>query len=587
MFIGTRQNADEIAARVQQLEAENARLRKQVSAAAQEKDALEQKLAASENSLARVRAAYVAALEQLQLAKRRLFVAKAERREAIPEQLELDGLFAQVQKLEAELAKAELANAESDGDSSSSSKKGRNTTKAVGPKPTGRRDLAKSDLPLVRVEILDDMLEKTAERIGFEDSWKLGYERGGRRRIQVARAVYKLPSASSSPEEQTAYRFVTAEAPRELFRRGLLAPDLIAHLLVAKYMLGVPFARQESLWALQGEGVDRGTMSRYAEDAGATLGAIVEVSRRHAMDTAFCLATDATGVAIQPTPLADGKRQPCRKGHFFVVLADQDYVFFEFQPKHTSKAVCEMFRGFSGYLQADANAVYDALFRGKVSPALWEEPVDPPPKEVGCWAHCRRNFWDAAVCKHAEGVTGLRAIDALFATDRPLWDLPPSRRQLLRLERLTPLLDAFFTWVREELNKERPRGLVSKALGYALRQESALRRFLDDPRLKLDNNASERNIRPISIGRKNWLFFGSDDHAEAAANLFSLVATCKLHGVDPESYLAEVIRVMPYWPRERYLELSPRFWAETRTRLVADELARPIGHITLPSPAAE
>jgi hypothetical protein len=101
------------------------------------------------------------------------------------------------------------------------------------------------------------------------------------------------------------------------------------------------------------------------------------------------------------------------------------------------------------------------------------------------------------------------------------------------------------------------------------------------------NNASERNIRPISIGRKNWLFFGSDDHADAAANLFSLVATCKLHGIDPEGYLTEVIRVMPYWPRERYLELSPRFWAETRTRLVADELARPIGHITVPSPAAE
>lgn len=260
--------------------------------------------------------------------------------------------------------------AEGDGDSSNSSKKGRNTTKEAGPKPTGRRDLAKSDLPLVRVEILDDMLEKAAERIGFEDSWKLGYERGGRRRIQVARAVYKLPGASANPEEQTACSVVTAEAPRELFRRGLLAPAPIAHSLVAKYVLGVPFARQESLQALQGEGVDQGTLSRYVEDAGATLGAIVEASRRHAMETAFCLAMDATGVAIQPTPLADGKRHPCRKGHLFVVLADKDCVFFELPLKHTSKAVCEMFWGFSGYLQADANAVYDALFRGKVSPTL-------------------------------------------------------------------------------------------------------------------------------------------------------------------------------------------------------------------------
>jgi transposase len=445
--------------------------------------------------------------------------------------------------------------------------------------------LALSTLPLIRVEITHPELEGKAERIGFEESWKLGYERGGQRRILVARVVYRL--AEKDPETG-ALQIVKAEAPKELVRRSLLSASLIAHVLIAKYVLGVPFARQESLYQLMGEGLDRSTMCRYAEDIGATLGAVVDAMAHEAKTTAFCLSTDATGVAIQPTFIGDGKRQPCRKGHFFVVLADKDHVFFEYQPKHTSKAVSEMFRGFHGYIQADANAVYDALFRGGTSVTLWnEEPEDPPPKEVGCYSHCRRNFWDAAVCKHPEGLTGMKMIDALFAADAPLWKLPPSQRQLQRHQKLLPMVNAFFDWVREESQKQRPRGLVSKALGYALRQEAPLRRFLDDPRLKLDNNGAERAIRPITTGRKNWLFCGSDDHAQAAANLFSLVASCKLHGLDPELYLTELIRVMPYWPRQRYLELCPRYWLATRARLDPRELELPVGHITVPPPATE
>lgn len=98
----------------------------------------------------------------------------------------------------------------------------------------------------------------------------------------------------------------------------------------------------------------------------------------------------------------------------------------------------------------------------------------------------------------------------------------------------------------------------------------------------MTNNASERALRSIAVGRKAWLFFGSDDHAQAAANLFSLIASCLLHGLDPENYLADVFRVMPYWPRDWYLELSPKHWAATRARLVEAELALPLGHITVP-----
>lgn len=557
-----------------------------------EKAALTERLEDAEASLERVRRAYTHALEQLQLLRRRLYVASAERAEVDATQLAFDAMFEQVQALSQSLDEAALAEGDEGGDDAGDDGKTKRKRKTP---PTGRRDLADTDLPVIRVELTDSEFEGKAERIGFEESSRLGYERGGARRIVVARAVYKVadpePAAdapvASSPTTEAPPRIVTTPLPRELFRRALLAPSMIAHVLVSKYLLGVPFYRLEQSFSLQGFSLDRGTMSRYAEDVGATLGAIVEAMRDEAMRTAFCLSTDATGVRIQPGPLQERQRGPCRKGHFFVVLADRDHVFFEYQERHTSAAVCSMFKGYSGYLQADAHAVYDALFAGRPPVGRPPDPEQgPPPKEVGCWSHCRRGFWEAAVCKQAVGVEGLRRIDAIFAADRTLADLPPSTRQRRRQERVRPLVDAFFAWVEAQAVVPRPRGYATSALGYARHQVGPLRRFLEDGRLRLENNASERALRPIASARKSWLFFGSDDHAQAAANLFSLVASCKLHGLDPESYLADVLRVMADWPRARYLELAPRYWADTRARLDDRELARPIGRVTVPPPRA-
>ncbi|WP_437999670.1 IS66 family transposase [Sorangium sp. So ce185] len=595
--------------------------------------AAKSELVGARDALAQLRRAYTRALEQLQLLRRRLFVAKAERAEVSAEQLAFDSMFLEVQRLEKALDAAERKSGDERQHDDPKGPKRR-------PGGKGRRDLSESDLPVVRIELSCPELDATAMRIGVEETSRLGYERGGMRRIVLARVVYKAersvtdasssaegeaaplqvvakevptptpavsvspedtaaagaPSASSAPLDtppsaptgETCTVFITTPLPKELFRRSFLAPSVVAHILTSKYLLGVPFYRLEQQLELQGASLDRGTMCRYAEDVGATLGAIVEAARKEAFETAFCLSTDATGVSIQPGPIQerkDKKPGPCRKGHFFVVLADKDHVFFEYQPKHTSAAVCEMFRGFSRYIQADAHAIYDALFRGTPPRgASADEGRGPPPTEVGCWSHCRTNFWEAAVCKHELGVEGLRRINALFAADRTLADLAPAQRKVRRDAAVRPLVDAFFAWVKAEHARPRERGLVSTALGYALNQEQPLRRFLDDGRLRLENNASERALRSIAVARKAWLFFGSDDHASAAANLFSLVASCKLHHLDPEAYLADVIRVMPYWPRERYLELAPRYWARTRARLVAEEMKLPLGPITVPPP---
>lgn len=576
---------------------------------AAEVSSLRDELARARGALANLRVRYHQLLEELHLLKRRLVVAKAERLDDVAEaQLAFDKLLAETQALEKVLDATDGAHADSEAMAEAEPEPKGKRRRRTGPPPTGRRDLDESELPEVRIEIPDPELEGKAERIGVEVTSRVAYERGGHRRLVTERIVYKEimqdePSPQSAQTEgsttdggpaaapkEPRFRIVTAPAPKEIVKRGMLAPSMIAHLLAMKYLLGVPFYRYEQQCAREGFRLDRGTMCRYSEHVGATLGCIVEAARKEAIATAFCLSTDATGVAIQPTRLDDGKRQPCRKGHFFVTLADKDHVFLDFQSKHTSLTVWNMFKGFSGYVQADAHIIYDALFKGVAPDGADDEPGErgPPPLEVGCFSHARRKYWEAAVCKHSLGVDGVRRIDAIFAADRELAKLAPAQRKQRRDETVRPLVDAFFTWARGEYDKLEGRGLVATALGYSVRHEQAFRRFLDDGRLRMDNNRAERELRSsVAVGRKAWMFYGSDDHAGAAGNVLSLIASCKLHEFDPEFYLCEIIRILPYWPRDRYLELAPKYWRATRARLSSKELELPLGHITVPPPLAK
>jgi transposase len=537
--------------------------------------ALRAELAATTKALSRVtaerdklRRAYEQLKEQLELLRRRIFMAKAERVDVTQLEIEFSNKMGEMVRLASKLQLDPPPDAAASTSGSDDA-----PPEPEKPKGKGRRNLAAMPMAEERVEILDPALEGTVERIGFEESSVMAYRRGGPVRVVTARAKYKETKKDGTTT------IVTVPKPKELFRRGLLAPSLVAHILVAKYRFGLPFVRLSKMLAAEGLVLDDGTMCRYAEDAGATLGVIVDAAAAEAKRQAFCLATDATGVAIRPEPLASGQRQACAKGHFFVVLAERDHVFFEYKPKHTSDAVCELFRGYGGYILADAHCIYDALFRGDAV-ATGEKPPD----EVACWSHCRRHFWEAAVAtKDALAREALVRIRRMFQLDAGWASLPPSERHRRRQLALRPLLDDFFAWVEPHRARlAATRGLLASAFGYAVRQRDALRRFLDDGRLPMTNNASERALRGIAVGRKAWLFFGSDDHAQAAANLFSLIASCQLHRLDPESYLTEIFRVLPYWPRDRYLELAPKYWTATRARLVETELALPVGHITVP-----
>ena len=524
-----------------------------------------------------------------------MFIAKAERPVAAAEQLVLDSVFDHAKadaKAQLDLASAEdEAASEQDAGTAASPDAAAAGADATGstdkseeaaPSPRGRarRNLDESTLPVDRIEVHDRELQAKGTFFRYEVSRQLGWRRVGPVIVETALAIYRMPDE----ELPSATKLVTSAKPREVFRRGLLTPSFAAHIIAMKDVLGVPFYRLENELGALAAPLDRAAMCRYAEEAGAVLGCIVLATRDDALANAFCLSTDATGVAVQPERLPDHKtHKPCRKAHFFVVLADRDHVFFAYQPKHTSAAVCDLFRGFTGYIQADAHAVYDALFAGR-TPKDVAPPTGPPPREVGCWAHARRKFWDAAVCKHAEGAEGMRLIAHLYDIDRSLAKLSRAQRKRAREAAVRPLVDAFFVWAERELAKKPPRGLVNTALGYAVRNKVALQRFLEDGKPRLDNNHSERAARKIATGRKAWLFVGSDDHGSAAGNLLSLVASCRLHGLDPEADLAEVLRVIAVWPTGRMLELSPRDWAATQARLDPSTFEKEVGYVVVPEP---
>jgi len=504
-----------------------------------------------------------------ELLKRRLFGNKTERLRTSENQLALGNLLDDEKQLQKQLDEA-VAKAKSDGEAG--------TLPAPPPepkaKPKGRRNLLSTDLPRFFVDLRDPKLEQTAKQIGWDESPQLMYRRGGFLVLVKRTAKYEVPGKDGPT-------VLGVDVPETLFPRGLLHTSVVAYILVQKFGLGVPHYRLEQHILDQGVELDRGMMSRYVDEAGGSLGAtIVHAMWQDAIQNAAVISTDATGALVQPEKRKDGQSQACKKGHFFTAVVDCDHVLFAYTEHHTQDAVRKLFGGFKGFLQSDASSVYDILDRGPP-----KDEADDVIKLVGCWAHCRRYFFEAAICKHQVGLQGLLRIRAIYAADDSFRKLPPAKRKLARDEHVRPLIDGFFNWVKQARLTQQGRSLATKALGYATNQEQELRRVLADGRLPLDNTRAERSLRKVVVGRKNWMFYGSNSHAESAAAIFSLVASCRLHGIDPQQYFDEVMRALPDWPKERYLELAPKYWIATRSNLLPAELDSPLCAFTVP-PAA-
>jgi transposase len=349
-----------------------------------------------------------------------------------------------------------------------------------------------------------------------------------------------------------------APAPSLPTPRGRATPATLAHLLVSKYCDHLPLYRQSEIYARDGVDLDRSTLADWVGQAAWLLDPIVAAIRRHVF-AAEKIHGDDTTVPV----LAPGLGRT-KTGRLWVYVRD-DRQFcgpappaaaYFYSPDRGGEHPAVHLTAFTGFLQADGYAGFGALYDpARTSPG--------PITEVACWAHCRRKFFD--VWEAAKSPVAREALDRIasfYAIEAKAQFAPPAERVAHRAETV-PLLDGFFTWADKTLAKLSAKSALAEAFRYTITRHAALSRFLTDARLEIDNNIAENAMRGIALGRKNYLFAGSDAGGERAAAIYTIVQTAKLNDVNPEAYLRDTLtRIADGHPISRIAELMP--WCFTQ-----------------------
>jgi transposase len=378
-------------------------------------------------------------------------------------------------------------------------------------------------------------------KIGEETSEQLDYKPASLFVIEHVRFKYACQACDGN--------VVTTAMPAQPIDKGRPGPGLLAQVITAKFTDHLPLNRQAEIFARYGVELSRQTLCDWV---GAGAGLLEPIYRD-------LVASVLSGKVIHtddtPVPVVDRDRRATREGHLWVYVGDQtpaDLVY-DYTPNRTRAGPAAFLADFRGYLQADAYAGYDALYAtGRVV-------------EVGCWAHARRYFWDAKGADAGRALLALGFIRELYGVETEGRALGADRRRALRQDRAQPVLERFKQWLDAQADVVLPKSPIGEAVTYARKQWTALTRYVDDGALAIDNNVSERALRKVCVGRANWLFCGSDEGGRRAAILYSIVATCKEHGLDPWKYLRDVLGRVPTHPDHRRAELLPRNWKAART----------------------
>jgi transposase len=409
-------------------------------------------------------------------------------------------------------------------------------------KPSGRKPLP-AHLPRVDVELIPFEVQQGGlenfRRIGEEVSEVLERRRASSVVVRVIRPKFVAKDAPRHGPVQ-----VLIGEPADLpILRGRAGPGMLADTIVRRWQDHQPLHRLEGIYARDGLALNRSTICGWHGELATLARPIVEAMHVEALQQPY-LCTDATGVLVQAP-------EKCRHGHFWVLIAPALHVLFRYSPKHDMKAVDMLLAGYQGVLVADAHSVYDHLF------------VDGTVREAGCWSHLRRYWFKTLGSEPEKGREALAMIGALFAIERSLVDATPARRHGVRSATARPIVTQFFDWCAALKSSALDETPLAKAIGYATNHQSAFERFLDDGRLPIHNNWSELQLRRQVIGRRNWLFIGSDDGAEVNTVFVSLLASCGLHQLEPWTYLRDLFCLLPGWPKRRVLDLAPAYWKKT------------------------
>ena len=342
-------------------------------------------------------------------------------------------------------------------------------------------------------------------------------------------------------------------APFYPIARGRAGPNLLALILTSKFGDHLPLNRQSEAYAREGINLDVSTLADWVGACTATLAPLVTLIRAHVM-AAERIHGDDTTVPV----LAKGKTIT---GRLWVYLRDDrpfggrapPAAMFFYSRDRSGMHPAQHLAGYGGILQADAYAGFNDLYASERKP----DPI----VEALCWAHGRRKLFELAEVAHAPlAIEAVRRIDAIFDVERGINGLPPSQRLAVRREQVVPLVTSLESWMRAARSKMSRHADVAKSMDYMLKRWDAFSRFLDDGRICLTNNAAERALRGIALGRKAWLFAGSDRGGERAAAMYSLIVTARLNNLDPRAWLADVLGRIGDHPASRIDELLPWNW---------------------------
>ena len=412
-------------------------------------------------------------------------------------------------------------------------------------KPTGRQPLPEH-LPRVNVTVLPPEVEQE----GLDGFEKIGEDVTETVERRPASLVVVRVTKPKFVEKNRDLKFETsllqAESPELPITRGLAGPALLADTIVRRWADHLPLHRLERIYGRDGLTLPRSTVCDWHLQLTGLVRPLIQSMWKDAFK-APNLCTDATGVLVQA-------KEKCKTAHFFVVASPERHVLFGYTRKHNAAAVDALLAGYQGTLVADAHAVYDHLYQ------------DGTIREAGCWAHVRRYFFKSLDSDPERARHAIDQIGKLFAVERKVAQAPPDLKQLTRQRESKPVLDAFEAWRDAESARALDQTPIARASGYVRNQRIALRRFLDDGRLPIYKNWSERELRREAVGRKNWLFVGSDEGGHANATFVSLIASCQLHGIEPSGYLRDLFCLLPSWKVADVLELSPLYWKITTAR---------------------
>jgi transposase len=325
---------------------------------------------------------------------------------------------------------------------------------------------------------------------------------------------------------------VQAEAPSRPIARGLAGPGLLAHVLVSKYCDHLPLYRQSEIYARQDVELERSTLADWVGGSARLLQPLVEALRR------YVTAADKLHADDTPVPVLAPGQGKTKTGRLWTYVRDDrpagdtasPAVWFAYSPDRKGEHPERHLEKFRGTLQADAYAGFNQLYEnGRI-------------EQAACWAHVRRKFYDLEQA-HASPVAreALQRIGALYGVEEQIRGKPPDQRRKVRQAQASPLLESLRQWFEATLSKLSRKSETTVAIRYALTRWDALTRYIKDGHIEIDNNTAERSLRGVALGRKNYLFAGSDVGGERAAAIYSLIGSAKLNGLDPEAYLREVL----------------------------------------------